>query len=70
VQKELLDALPVIKFTQANQANFSDENKLCTICQMNYEVGDEFLMLMCLHRFHKDCIQNWFEMRDTCPICK
>jgi len=70
VQKELLDALPVNKFVQANLLNFSEENKLCTICQCNYEVGDEYMMLMCLHRFHKGCIGTWFESKNTCPICK
>jgi hypothetical protein len=60
VQKELLDALPVNKFVQANLLNFSEENKLCTICQCNYEVGDYYMVLMCLHRFHRECVSTWF----------
>lgn len=52
VHPKLLAALPINRFTLANQQNFSEENKLCTICQSNYEVGEEYLMLMCLHRFH------------------
>lgn len=60
VPPELLEALPQNIFTAANQQNFSDENKLCTICQGNYEVGEKYLMLMCLHRFHVQCIKPWF----------
>lgn len=60
VPPEILEALPLNTFTQANKANFSDENKLCTICQSNYECGDKYLLLMCLHRFHNECIQQWF----------
>lgn len=32
VHPDLLAALPINKFTQANNLNFSEENKLCTIC--------------------------------------
>lgn len=42
----------------------------CTICQCPYELGDEFLICPCLHRFHKDCIKQWFSSNSTCPICK
>jgi hypothetical protein len=56
VPKEFLDALPLQEFTQANKENFSEENKMCTICQCNYEVGDKFIIVPCLHRFHKDCV--------------
>lgn len=56
VHPDLLAALPVNKFTLANKQNFSEENQLCTICQCSYEIGEEYLMLMCLHRFHQNCI--------------
>lgn len=32
VHPDLLAALPINQFTQANNLNFSEENKLCTIC--------------------------------------
>ncbi len=32
VSDELLASLPTNKFTEANKRNFSDENKMCTIC--------------------------------------
>lgn len=70
VPEELLASLPTNKFTEANKKNFSDENKMCTICQMNYEVDDEYIIVPCLHRFHSSCCKQWFAMKDTCPICK
>lgn len=32
VPAELLNALPTNEFTEANQKNFSEENKQCAIC--------------------------------------
>jgi len=60
VPEEIIEALPCNTFTAQNMQNFSEENKLCTICQNNYDVGDKYLMLMCLHRFHDECILLWF----------
>jgi hypothetical protein len=70
VPEEYIDLLPVSTFTIANKENFSDENKLCTICQEHYEVGESYLVLPCMHKFHKACISQWFKTKDTCPICK
>lgn len=56
VSKEFIDQLPVSKFTEENKKNFSEENKQCTICLCQYEITDEYMILPCLHRFHKECV--------------
>jgi len=70
VPEELLRQLPTSEFTAANLANFSEENKSCSICQCNYEVNEKYIILPCLHRFHNACVSTWFEKKSTCPICK
>ena len=57
-------------FTEGNKTNFSEENKSCTICMCQYELDDQYMILPCLHRFHNECIKEWFARRNTCPNCK
>eukprot|EP00929_Paragymnodinium_shiwhaense_P123955 TRINITY_DN9858_c2_g2_i1.p1 TRINITY_DN9858_c2_g2~~TRINITY_DN9858_c2_g2_i1.p1 ORF type:complete len:1074 (+),score=209.77 TRINITY_DN9858_c2_g2_i1:124-3345(+) len=40
----------------------------CIICREPMDVGDECRRLPCLHIFHKDCIDKWFEVKPTCPL--
>ena len=45
----------------------------CSICIVPYEVGDELRSLLCAHKFHKDCINQWLRtlaVRPLCPLCK
>jgi E3 ubiquitin-protein ligase RNF115/126 len=42
----------------------------CTICQENYELGEETIKLPCNHYFHPDCVLPWFEAHDNCPVCR
>jgi hypothetical protein len=70
VPEEIINQLPIIEFTAENQEKFSEENKTCTVCMCNYEVGEQYLMLECLHRYHVPCVKEWFKQKNTCPVCK
>ncbi|EYU44114.1 hypothetical protein ABFS82_04G136400 [Erythranthe guttata] len=42
----------------------------CTICQEEYEAGDETGKLKCGHSYHIYCIEQWLGRKNTCPVCK
>ncbi|KAJ3242410.1 hypothetical protein HDU77_010775 [Chytriomyces hyalinus] len=43
----------------------------CTVCLMDYDVGDEMRILKCHHGFHVDCIDQWLTSHvNSCPVCR
>ena len=42
----------------------------CGICLDNYSKGDEIVQLPCLHFYHAKCINAWFKVNNTCPVCR
>jgi hypothetical protein len=42
----------------------------CSICMVEYEVGDELARLECLCKFHKECIVEWLGRKAECPVHK
>lgn len=42
----------------------------CVICFDEFEIGDAIARLECLCRYHKHCIQEWFDRKGNggCPI--
>lgn len=42
----------------------------CAICLGSYCVGEEVKTLLCLHKFHSQCIDPWLRSNAVCPICK
>ena len=51
-------------------AKDDDEDEECAICKDVFQNGDETILLPCVHRFHRDCLRNWFSQKTNCPICK
>ena len=45
-------------------------NEECSICAGTYE-GEAMVTLECTHRFHVDCVVQWFRYHNTsCPNCR
>ena len=42
----------------------------CSICMVEYDVGDELVRLECLCKFHRSCIMEWVERKAECPVHK
>ena len=46
-------------------------NENCAICQDVMEDGQSVRILShCIHRFHQECIDTWFQSHVTCPTCR
>ncbi|KAH7297199.1 hypothetical protein KP509_26G058500 [Ceratopteris richardii] len=42
----------------------------CSICQVDFEEGNELGTLKCGHSHHFQCIEEWLSRKNQCPICK
>ena len=42
----------------------------CSICMVEYDVGDELARLECFCKFHKECIVSWLNRKSECPVHK
>ncbi|KAI9165389.1 hypothetical protein LWI28_013200 [Acer negundo] len=50
-------------------ANFESES--CCVCLSRLEDGEDMRVLPCLHKFHKLCVDMWFDAcTKTCPLCR
>ena len=44
---------------------------ICSICLNDLNFSNENIsVLKCGHFFHHDCLQNWIQIRKTCPECR
>ncbi|KAJ4712147.1 E3 ubiquitin-protein ligase [Melia azedarach] len=42
----------------------------CVICLEEMLVGSEAVRMPCLHIYHQDCIVNWLNQSNLCPLCR
>jgi hypothetical protein len=60
--------------TTASEFTYDDESTVdhaCPICLGGYKKGDMLSASKhCPHLFHKDCILEWLEQHDECPLCR
>ena len=52
-------------------------NGTCGICLEDFEKNEkenpkaaEFVILVCGHNFHKNCLETWLKKKNMCPFCK
>lgn len=58
------------KINSLNNNNYCHiHSKECSICyEKLYDKQPE--ILKCKHQFHKECIREWFERDNRCPLCR
>ena len=66
VDKDLVAQLPTSKYKKIP----NEKETTCSICMSEYEEGEELKTLMCLHRFHTPCIEEWLGKSEKCPLCQ
>lgn len=42
---------------------------MCSICLNEIDLEDKWTLLPCNHRYHTECIREWFKVNKTCCLC-
>lgn len=50
------------------ESNTSDLDN-CSICLTSLGATNSVKTLKCKHQFHTKCINEWFEIKNVCPLC-
>jgi len=66
LNKKDLDKIPLIKFNSIEENNGLIK---CTVCQFEFNIGDDLRKLSCSHIYHKNCVDEWLLNEKKCPIC-
>lgn len=46
------------------------ETTACSICLQDFQQGDRIGDLPCKHPFHVECLKEWIQLKNHCPLCK
>jgi len=46
-----------------------DEDDVCPTCLDVYDAENPRYMTSCGHHFHLQCVYEWMERSQTCPVC-
>ncbi|KAJ4956606.1 hypothetical protein NE237_013389 [Protea cynaroides] len=46
-----------------------EEEDVCPTCLEEYDEENPRIITKCEHHFHLNCILEWMERSDTCPVC-
>ena len=62
----------MIDLTEENTNNGLVETENCSICLSAFKKGEELRLLPCpgTHIFHKECVDDWLKLNDSCPCCR
>ncbi|CAH8300007.1 unnamed protein product [Eruca vesicaria subsp. sativa] len=64
----IIKSFPVFPYSYATMKNHCTE---CAICLSEFSDEDTVrLITVCRHGFHSNCIDLWFELHKTCPVCR
>lgn len=68
--EEINDNTILCKYDVEKNASLIEDYKKCSICQCDFEQDEEIRILICLHRYHKECADAWLNKKSWCPLCR
>ena len=60
----------ITKVLTLSNYDSGDFDEKCSICLEVFRDGMSVAKLRCNHIFHENCINEWFDINFTCPLCK
>jgi len=63
-----IDLLATTVFTDRKEVT----SKECSVCLSDFDLGELVMTLPCdgKHSFHSQCIRQWLERQNSCPLCQ
>ena len=55
-------------FKSNKTCSFGQNDEICSICHETLETN--LSTTSCNHTFHKNCLCNWLNNKNTCPMCR
>ena len=68
ISPEMLRLLPVEMY-KSHERNPS-YSSTCLVCHIDYLDNDQRRRLPCFHHFHVECIDQWLNTHQSCPVCR
>mmetsp|Transcript_59857 Transcript_59857/g.160424 ORF Transcript_59857/g.160424 Transcript_59857/m.160424 type:complete len:102 (+) Transcript_59857:242-547(+) len=66
---EAFRGMPAWRFN--SHCSVAHDHSQCQICLDDYADGDELRTLPCNHVFHKQCVDQWLQLKsNSCPTCR
>ena len=57
-------------FTKVKYKKNQKGDEFCSVCIIDYKIGEEIVKVPCGHLFHKKCLKNCMLISYSCPICR
>uniref|UniRef100_A0AAY4CRA4 RING-type domain-containing protein n=1 Tax=Denticeps clupeoides TaxID=299321 RepID=A0AAY4CRA4_9TELE len=69
-KQDTLKRLSALKTRLWSDAAQAAELDGCAVCLEQFHDNQCLRVLPCLHEFHRDCVDPWLLLQQTCPLCK
>jgi len=58
------------KLEEMSYCGGNEKCVFCTVCQEEYKAQEKLVRLPCDHYYHKDCVVEWLNRHNACPMCR